>query len=182
MLEALRDPGWSVVLLGLGALMLALWSVPRLRPWVARRLADVRAVAARPKARRSPGSALETPAVRDVARDAEELARHLAAQIDAKAERLERLIRLADDRLAALEQAAAEGLLDAPTSLANAREPKTGRVGRAIGGGAPSATLEADPVTRRVHELADEGRSPREIALTLGEHVGKVQLILALRG
>lgn len=181
MLEALRDPGWSVVLLGLGALMLALWSAPRLRPWVAKRLANARA-AARPKGRRSPGSALETPAVRDVARDAEELARHLAAQIDAKAERLERLIRLADDRLAALEQAAAEGMLDAPSGLADAREPKAGRVGRAIGGGAPSATLEADPVTRRVHELADEGRSPREIALTLGEHVGKVQLILALRG
>ncbi len=154
-----------MVLLGMGALMLALWAAPRVRAWNARRT-PARA-GARP-ARRDP--------VADVARDAEELARHLAAQIDAKAERLERLIRAADERLAALEDAAAEGLLDAPGSAGAA----PARIGRAIGAGA--ATIEADPISRRIHELADTGKSAREIALTLGEHVGKVQLVLALRG
>ncbi len=170
MTEAVREHAWSIVLLAMGSLMLALWAAPRARAWRLRFLA-------RPDAR-SRGATRDP--VGDVARDAEELARHLAAQIDAKAERLERLIRAADDRLAALECAAAEGLLDAPARRVGDPSGDTppARIGRAIG----AVTLEADPITRRIHELADDGKSAREIALTLGEHVGKVQLVLALRG
>ena len=39
----------------------------------------------------------------------------------------------------------------------------------------------ADPVSRRSYELADEGRDALDIARSLDEQVGKVQLILALR-
>jgi hypothetical protein len=39
----------------------------------------------------------------------------------------------------------------------------------------------ADPVVRRVYELSDAGRAPAEIARELDEHIGKVELILALR-
>jgi hypothetical protein len=41
---------------------------------------------------------------------------------------------------------------------------------------------DVDPVTRRVYGLADQGLTPVEIAGRLEEQVGKVELILALRG
>jgi hypothetical protein len=38
-----------------------------------------------------------------------------------------------------------------------------------------------DPVAEDVYRLADGGKSSVEIAKELGEHTGKVELILALR-
>lgn len=48
----------------------------------------------------------------------------------------------------------------------------------------PVPTEEAsplDPMTAEVYRLADAGQQPRDIAKRLGQHIGKVELILALR-
>lgn len=81
----------------------------------------------------------------------EQLAKRLGAQLDAKTLALEKLLHEADQVIEKLERGAG------PT------EPP------------------ADPQTIRIYRLADEGRSPMEIAQELDEHVGKVELILALR-
>jgi len=38
-----------------------------------------------------------------------------------------------------------------------------------------------DPLTRSIYELADAGKAAQQIAAELNEHIGKVELILALR-
>jgi hypothetical protein len=154
--EAMGRFGWSIALLVAGAALLVAWATPRVRATLARRRS---------------GSA-RGGAVADIARDAEELAVRLAAQIDARAERLERLIEAADSRLAALEELADAGMLHPSPGAAPAP------TGRAVG----AVSIEPDGLSRRVYELADSGNAPAEIARALGEHVGKVQLILALRG
>jgi len=155
-----------------------------------------------------------------------ETAQRLAAQLDARAIRLERLIAEADRRLAAVgvapsppgaapgaaaEAAAMTGPRPEPESPPAATAPPVagspaagslapgppapGRVASSIpgppaaaavptpsadGGGAnPGGSL--DPLVRSVHELADAGLAPIEIAHRLDEQVGKVDLILALR-
>lgn len=40
---------------------------------------------------------------------------------------------------------------------------------------------EADPIAREIYRLSDAGLPPVEIASRLGQHTGKVELILALR-
>ncbi|MBT8484329.1 MAG: hypothetical protein KJO43_02035, partial [Phycisphaerae bacterium] len=46
----------------------------------------------------------------------------------------------------------------------------------------PPASPPHDPLARAVYELADLGEDPVTIARRLDEQVGKVELILALRG
>jgi hypothetical protein len=113
---------------------------------------------------------VEAPPGREVLRavmgDAEELAHRLATELDAKAERLERLIAQADDRLRRL---------DAPVSASEAKPPR--RAPSVVGG-----EDGRDPLNRRVYTLADEGLPPVAIAQRLDQPTGKVELILALRG
>jgi hypothetical protein len=97
--------------------------------------------------------------VQIVMRDAEELAGLLAGQMDRQAARLERLIADADARIGRLERLSAE------VRAARPADP----------------VLNADPLNQRIFELADEGMPPVEIARTLKQQTGKVQLILALR-
>ncbi len=92
--------------------------------------------------------------------DAEELTRRFAAQLDNKAARLEQLLELADERIERLERAS-----------------RTGGSSGAASNGTPSI----DPTTLEIYRLADEGQNPVEIAKSLGQHTGKVELILALR-
>jgi len=107
--------------------------------------------------------------------DSEELTRRLAAILDNKAARLESLLERAERAASRLERAAG-GAGDEP-------EPERGgsaahrREGNALRTGAATA----DPVSREIYSLADEGLPPVEIARRLEEHVGKVELILALR-
>lgn len=91
--------------------------------------------------------------------DAEELTRRLAAHLDNKAERIEILLNESKQVLARLESA---------TENAAGGHPSAPRV------------LE-DPTTRSIYDLADKGCSPIEIAESLEEQVGKVELVLALR-
>jgi hypothetical protein len=106
------------------------------------------------------------------AADLHDLARRLGAQLDNKAQRLEKLIDEADQRIAAL------GANPAATP------PVTRAVSRADTTPGPPQTngrQQIDQLTDAVYELADAGRSPIQIAQHLDEQVGKVELILALR-
>ncbi len=101
--------------------------------------------------------------------DAEELAETLAARLNEQADRLERLMREADARIARLD-----GLTN--TAMV---EPKP-----APAAPGPTRALDGfgeDPITRQVYQLADQGQPAIEIAKRLGQHTGKVELILALR-
>lgn len=148
-------PLW-LILAGIGTL--AIWAWSRLR------------------ARRKPGASR-------LGSDLKELGERLAAEMDARAERLERLIAQADDRLARLEGGAGRE----PSNPASAaRRPSASRaVAEAKAptsrGARIEVSTELDPLHRRVYDLADGGLAPVEIARELDEHVGKVQLILALR-
>lgn len=97
--------------------------------------------------------------------EVKKLARSVADDLDARAERLEQLIQEADLRLARLERMA----------VTNGQSPsKTNRE--------QATTHTPDDLSQRVYALADQGHNSVRIAQTLGEHVGKVELILALRG
>lgn len=100
--------------------------------------------------------------LRALARDLEELADRLAERLDAKAERLETLLRQADGKL--------ESMTAAPTYSPVATRAKL------------NVENATDPATQRIYDLADRGTAAREIAQQLDEPIGKVQLILALRG
>jgi hypothetical protein len=92
--------------------------------------------------------------------DAQELTERLASQLDAKAARIEKLLEDADGAIRRLEGVRRDGV----DRSANGR---------------PEA--HADPMTRRVYELSDEGREPVQIARELNQPIGQVELILALR-
>ncbi len=103
--------------------------------------------------------------------DIEQLAKRLGAQLDAKALRLEKLIDDADLRISQLQTPSAQAapLPGAPVAASSdVSSPSTN-------------PHPADPLTADVYRLADEGLPPPAIAGRLDEHVGKVELILALR-
>jgi len=112
----------------------------------------------------------------------EEYAKRMGAQLDAKSVRLEKLLDEADQKLRAIEAQQGGATPPPAASPGNGhdpgREPSEGDTG-----GEDRATPQApvDPLTRSVHELADQGHDAHAIAQQLDEHVGKVELILALR-
>jgi hypothetical protein len=129
----------------------------------------------------------------------EEMAKRLSHQLDAKAVRLEQLIEDADHRLTRLRHVA-ERLENAPHNAKEINPASTAEAGgeRASHQADPTDLLSAsapapphaneasphaaaDPLTRSVYALADEGYDAQEIATRLKEHTGKVELILALR-
>lgn len=84
--------------------------------------------------------------------------RELTAVLDTRIATLDALIQQADDRIAAMSE------------LRPIAEPSR----------EPVAT-PADAQKRAIYDLADQGLSPTEIAVRLGQHAGKVELVLALR-
>lgn len=95
-------------------------------------------------------------------------------QMDAKLLRMEQLIQQADQRIARLEQLSGQeaGNLLMPGTDAAGNVPAKGRAGK---------DQTEDPLSRSIYALADQGISSDQIARRLNEHVGKVELILALR-
>lgn len=111
--------------------------------------------------------------------------REFAALLDNKAERLEQLLMQADERIAQLH-----ALHSGPRADRNGQSQSAGNAPAGITGIGEHERDEArtapepsppDPLTARVYELADQGRTPIEIARELDEHTGKVELMLALR-
>ncbi|MBL0920979.1 MAG: hypothetical protein IBJ10_02490 [Phycisphaerales bacterium] len=148
-----------------GAALLAVWGISRVRPDAFARLS-----------RRGSDPSGRPAELTELGADLEELAERLAAMLDEKAARVERLIGAADERLAALERGGER--VERPevrvvaTEFAGARAPA---------GFVAARDMEPDPLHREIFRLADDGRSPAEIAKALDEQIGKVQLILALR-
>jgi len=106
-------------------------------------------------------------------------ARRLAAALDNKAERLEQLLAEAEDRIARLEQMlstheSSEPVASEQSPIGDESAARPARMHDA-------SDIPADPLTRSVYELADEGHNSVEIARRLDEQVGKIELILALR-
>ncbi len=114
----------------------------------------------------------------------ETMSRRVGAQLDAKAAKLEQLITEADRRIAQLQKLESTST---PTQAGHEAAPKHTMHDRV----AQNETMIADsvegpesgndPLARRVYALADQGLDATAIAGELREHIGKVELILALR-
>jgi len=172
-----------------GVVLLTIWAVASLRRRLAARGGESPSerVRARMEGLRERQSAQRE--VDSYAADAEELTRRLAAHLDNKAARIGELIAeatRAGDRLAALlEQSQARGASEQSSQRLPQRPQDERRPSWVASEAAedehPEPRSPTDPVKRRVYELADEGLPPVEIARELEEHIGKVELILALR-
>jgi len=103
----------------------------------------------------------------------DELTRRFSSQLDAKAMKLERLIEQADQRIATLTGKPVE--VERSDVAERSREAASGEEEIETTVGSP------DPLAEGIYRLADEGKDPGEIARQLDEHIGKVELILALR-
>lgn len=122
----------------------------------------------------------------------EAMAKQLGGQLDAKSIRIEKLMREADIKLQQLQDAArladlTRQAVHAPPPAAPPPRPAqapTPTPAPATPTPAPPADpgpSEGDSLNKRVYQLADAGLDAPQIAKDLGEHVGKIELILALR-
>jgi DNA-binding NarL/FixJ family response regulator len=102
--------------------------------------------------------------LQDLLAELSEMSRKLSAELDTRAEKLERLIREAQEKIDALESAA-PGVVRPPV------QPPAPRTGPGL----------FEPRHAEVYNLADQGRSLQEIAKTLDRPSGEIELILALR-
>lgn len=97
------------------------------------------------------------------------MARQISGQLDTRAARLEALLQEADEKIARLQQLQ-QNVAAASTAPSIAAPPF-----------APDPKTVEDPRHAAVYQMADEGRSPQEIAQHLSRPRGEVELILALR-
>lgn len=167
MISLAMDLNWAEFPLNLtpfiGAMMIVMWLMARLRkrgrphgplPTAGEQLEKVRQV-------RGIRGNLE-----DVMVEVEQLSKRFSAQLEAKSIQLNKLIEHADQRIALLKQLESHQQTP-PVSPAPSAAPVT--------------TEPENETAQSVYRLADAGNNPIEIARITGEHVGKVELILALR-
>ncbi len=102
----------------------------------------------------------------------EDLTRRFSSQLDAKSARLERLIDEADRKIEQLHQ---------PDGGQAAERCEPEPASEQTGGEAPADESPADPLAAEVCSLADQGYTAFDIARQLKQHIGTVELILALR-
>ncbi|MCC6680589.1 MAG: hypothetical protein IT445_06760 [Phycisphaeraceae bacterium] len=123
----------------------------------------------------------------------EQLARRFSSQLDAKSVQLEKLLREADEKIAQLQQTSA-ATQTPQTPQPRSSLPGAGETPGVLPPGVKHASHHKahadaparsgageDELARQVYRLADEGLTSDQIARRLDEHVGKVELILALR-
>lgn len=96
--------------------------------------------------------------------DMKELTDRLAGELEARSARLEKLLAEADRRVRDLEAARDAGPREAAPVVVM-----------------PAARSRVEPMHARVHELADQGLTPIQIAESTGVPTGQVELVLALR-
>jgi len=124
-------------------------------------------------------------------------ARQMAAQLDTRAARLDLLVKEADIRLAALKAAAAGAVTGAATPVLErpiisktmpVAVPVMAEASVTAGMEAALAPVEPsrpetppDPRHSEIYAMADQGRTPQDIARQLNRPNGEVELILALR-
>ncbi len=116
----------------------------------------------------------------DLMVEIEQLAKRFSAQLDAKSMELERLLEHADRSIARLERLRGDEAGDSRMGGGGGQADGYGGVPQA-GVGVGEAGGGNDALARSVYTLADQGLGPGEIAEKLGELVGKIELILALR-
>lgn len=97
--------------------------------------------------------------------DARELTHLLGSRLDQQADRAEATMERLKAMLASIEAAEASVPPPAPPEPVREEQPES----------------EIDALAARVYELADQGVVASEIARRLGQHTGKVELLLALR-
>jgi uncharacterized membrane-anchored protein YhcB (DUF1043 family) len=110
-----------------------------------------------------------------------QMARQITSQLDTRAMKLETLIKDADERLAAL-QAAKNSV--APDSGVKSDDHASGDEVAELHAPpqqAASPMIAVEARHQEVYTMADEGRSPSEIAKIVQRPAGEVELILALR-
>lgn len=105
-----------------------------------------------------------------------ELARELSAELDSKMGALQHLIRLADERLARLDAAAAQDSAPRAPSAAVAENRLD-----AFEPSVPTRSPKPNPRHEEVYALADAGHDSHAIAGYVGSPIGEVELILSLR-
>lgn len=115
--------------------------------------------------------------------EVEQLAKRFGTQLDAKTMQMERLIEEADQKIAELRQ-----LEQARRDAQTLQSPEPSSLRSQASSIHPPSPIPHPPspspddaLKRSVCALADRGLDPIEIARQLNEHVGKVELILALR-
>ena len=104
----------------------------------------------------------------------QQVARQVNSQIDTRFAKLESCIADADQRIERLERLLrrAGGHEGVDVTLADQPAPSPQRDGD---------TIKIDPIHQEIYRLADEGKSPPEIARQLARTTGEVELILNLR-
>ncbi len=166
---------WEYGLLVLGILFIiaAMFSLGRSRNKSAATQATARDHVERARQKQGVRDELEALMV-----DINRMAKDLGSQLDAKVVRIEKAVRDADERIARLEALGQQADQAPARSAVSASLPPDEHAELITPQRPPD---QADPLTREVYALADQGIGPGDIAEQLGEHVGKVELILALR-
>lgn len=177
--NAMSDAGLANVLLAAGIVLVMFYLISRSRkrgkqPPPTR--LSVQETLEKQKQTRALGGDLEQVMV-----EIEQMSRRVGSQLDAQAARLEALIAEADRRIAKLKSSETSASIPTrATSGSAGHDHQADHV-------APPAqvsvekSLPADPLSRQVYALADRGMKAEAIAQELQEHIGKVELILALR-
>ncbi len=118
--------------------------------------------------------------------EVEQLAKRFGAQLDAKTMHMEQLISEADRKIAELKQMElgrqnAAKLHEAMASPFEDKPAAPAAVPTTEAESASPTQNAGDALKQSVYDLAEKGHDPAEIAKQLNEHVGKIELILALR-
>lgn len=173
----------NLLLVG-GVMLLVAWSLMRLRSKRkhGRPMATPQELIERNRQARGMQGQLEELMI-----EVEALARRFGVQMDAKARRLENLLSQADERIEELrelqgqpprETADPPGTSEPAVESADVTSTSEQPTPRSQ---APAQPIVEDPLADSVYKLADTGMDAHAIAMQLNEHVGKVELILALR-
>lgn len=115
----------------------------------------------------------------------EQFSKRLSSHLDAKAAAMEMLLKRVDQRIEELKRLTDNG--NGKRSKESSDPYATDDDLPAKATGDQAATQRAtdqipeDPLSRSVYQLADQGLDAYTIAQRLQEHVGKIELILALR-